>query len=265
MTQDKIDFKSDLLSGQKRAYNEPRQPYGLFHNSDMIGCLRQQGYQHVKGWREFTDTTLMYFLFGEIMDTNIKTLASWVNDGKNETVENFKKYLGPEYAVKELQIWNGIAFRPDALHRKTNVVVEVKTARSYKVRYGPRQHQVDQLKNYMAVFNAPYGIMFYIIATEFEDPFVQHYVYWDDENEKRRLQDKLLSDKQLLQTAIEKGDPSILPQNGATERKFKKELYDKSTRKWYPIKKSFLCENCQYLQECNPPRQFEPECNERLE
>lgn len=251
----KIDFKADLIAGQKRAYNEPRKPLGLLHNSDLTGCLRQTGYQKIYGHRDFNDVTLMYFLFGQIMDLNVKKLASWVNDGNDEMAEEFKKYLGPAYAVNEVLIWNDIVFRPDALHRLDNVPIEVKTARSPSVKYSAKEAQVDQLKNYMAVFGAPYGIMFYVLATDYQNPFPQHYIHMSPKERVER-KDTLLKNKALLEHAIETKDVSNLPQNGAIELKFRKQKWDPSLREWYPTNESYLCSSCPFIKECNPPTPF---------
>lgn len=252
-TEKLVDFKADLINGQKRAYNEPRKPFGLLHNTDLVGCLRQAGFKKITGWQDFNDATLMFFLFGEVMDSNVKRLASWVNDGTDEMAENFKRYLGPAYAVNEVMIWNGIVFRPDALHRRDNVVIEVKTSRSPRVKYAPKEAQVDQLKNYMAVFNSPYGIMFYILAIEYENPFIQHYIYMS-QDERMRRKDKILQDKHLLETAQAHNDVSNLPPNGATEMKFRKEKWNPSLREWYPTSESYLCSSCPFIKECNPPK-----------
>lgn len=251
-----LDFVDVLIKGQKRAYNAQRKPYGLLHNTDLTGCLTQTAYQKIEKVREFNKATLMFYLFGEIIDSKVKTLASWANgEEDDEIAENFKKYLGPEFAVKEELIWHNMVFRPDVLRRRDNVVIETKTARSPSVKYAPKTAQVDQLKNYMAVFNAPYGIMFYVLAIEYEEPLIQHYIFMSEEEKMQRL-DNILRDKELLQTAIDHNDVSGLPKNGATDIKFQKQKWNPSTREWYPTGESYLCSSCPFKDKCNPPTPF---------
>lgn len=220
-----LDFRAILLDGLRTEYNKPR--IGI-HASDLVNCRRQVAFERIAGHREFTEQTLMYFASGEFQHQKLQSL------------------LGEEFDCEKEIIWNDIVFHPDVVWKPHNVVIEIKTARTDSVIKEPKAGHIRQLKYYMAVLNAPYGILQYIIMNKYDkDLFPVHYITLEHD-EREKILEQLQADGEELRAGIELKDPSLVGHIARNEE------YIQRLPSGYEY--NWLCKGCQFKEECNEMR-----------
>lgn len=229
-----LDFRAVLLDGLRAEYSKPR--IGI-HASDLVNCRRQVAFERIEG-REFTEQTLMYFCSGEFQHQKLQSL------------------LGAEFDCEKEIIWNDIVFHPDVIWKPQNVVIEIKTARTDSVIKEPKVTHIDQLKFYMAVLNAPYGILQYIIMNKYENCFPVHYITLEHD-EREKILEQLVTDAEELRAGIELKDASLV-QHKANDPKYIQKLPSGYEYNW-------LCKGCQFKTQCDEMRAKAGEFQKRTE
>ncbi len=219
-----LDFRATLLDGLRRHYNEPR--IGI-HASDLVNCRRLVAFERLAGKRNFSENTLMYFASGEFEHQKLQSI------------------LGADFDCEREIIWKDIVFHPDVIYKPDNAVIEIKTARTDTVIKEPKTTHIKQLKYYMAVIGANYGILQYIILNKYENMFPSHFVTFKDERERQEILDKLERDALELEGGIVAGKPEYVGHIAADLDYMIKTPAGKSTgRNW-------LCSGCEFKDRCD--------------
>jgi hypothetical protein len=99
----------------------------------------------------------------------------------------------------------------DAVYRKDGLVVAVEIKTVHSDKQTPLAYNVRQLKYYLAMLNADYGILLYVkVGPNIKEHFVEHLVTWDYRNECRDILAKLEADAVELQRGIDEKNPAII-------------------------------------------------------
>jgi CRISPR/Cas system-associated exonuclease Cas4 (RecB family) len=227
-----IDFRTVLLEGLRKNYNIPRTSV---HASDLVNCRRQVCFERIAGKRNFSEETLMYFCSGEFQHQKLQSI------------------LGDDYDCEREIIQNDIIYHPDVIYKPDNAVIEIKTARTETVIKEPKATHVKQLKFYMGILNAPYGILQYIILNKFEGGmFPSHLITFKDERERQEILARLEADAAELQYGIDTKDPSVVG-HIATDWDYMIKFKDKNGE-MRTNGVNWLCKSCEFKRECDTMR-----------
>jgi len=111
-------------------------------------------------------------------------------------------------------------------------VIEVKTSESMNVTRQPYKNHTNQILYYMAITNAPYGKIFYILIghPELDNCFYEYLVKFNHENHREEILKKLEGWAAELAYAIDSRNPA-LAEHAANDRNYIGRLY-RPVLKW---------------------------------
>jgi len=147
-----LSVKEKLLQGwQKRRIAENRKRSEQIHVSDLIYCPRRVCFERLdNNAPPIPDEKKVKYLFGG----KIKHLV----------LEELLEFTG-EFEIEKEIVWTGksgitLVGHADLVHKETRAVIELKTNESTRVlKEGPYEHHLSQIKSYMSMTDAPYGII----------------------------------------------------------------------------------------------------------
>ena len=197
-------------------YSKPRAGQ---HVSDVTMCPRQRVFKEIDPV-PLTDKDLNVFSSGKAVHEAVQWL--FLNNQRRFEKEKYVEYENIEGSV-------------DIYDKKKNVPIEFKTVRSPNIDK-PRSFQVEQLKYYMAMLNAPVGYMFYQCLMHFENKPFRIFKITMTESERKDQLVKLVSESKSLEVAKKAKDPSL-----ANHVYFDREL-------------NWLCKDCPYAEKCQKMR-----------
>lgn len=185
------------------------------HISDLTLCPRKSVFRRVEP-QALTLKELNFFTSGRAIHDVIQTLCK-----SNENRFEIEKEIEHK----------GITGHVDLYDRENNIPIECKSYRTKELKE-PKPFHVNQLKNYMAVLNAPKGVILYQLLMNFDNkPFVEFEVTMTDKERKATLR-KLENLAENMSNALEQKNPA----------KAVHVMNDKDL--------NFQCNSCPYYQQC---------------
>ena len=176
------------------------------HVSDLVYCLREAYYRKTDP-QPHTETELMFFVDGSRRHIAIQELHGKASEVKVQ--------------------WGGVKGTIDILE---DCPVEIKTTRA---RAALPEHYFRQLGYYCAMLNMQRGTLLIQRINNLENPWESYRVEWT-RRELERLRREIREKRELLERALQTGDPKILPKS------------DLPTYNGEPWK----CRYCRYREKC---------------
>lgn len=231
---EKFDFRGYLLQRCKQEWSKVRPD---IHMSRLSLCLRAECFDAQAGKVNVNERKIKYFLNGQFQHENLQSI------------------LGEDFETEKEIKFNGVVGHVDIYIKSLNIPIEVKTTESAIVCNNYKEHNAEQLRDYMAVLGSPYGIIFYIIMGQFNVStfFPQYYIEMTDDERKKRLT-SLIDRAANLQKGIILGRPenvwhSAYNENFFSWRKITEREPDGKLVK-VSRKINWLCDSCDHKKEC---------------
>ena len=178
---------------------------------------------------EDTIRKIKYFQVGQEVHLNLQELLKLEEGWETE---------------KEV-IWQGpvpIIGHVDAIYRKDNLVVAVEIKPTHSEKPTPFDYNIRQLKYYLAMLNANYGILPYVmVGANPKEHFVKYLITFDYKNERNEILTRLEADAAELQRGSDAGRPELV-KHAAKDPAF------------ITYGKNWLCSSCEYKKECDEMR-----------
>jgi hypothetical protein len=98
---------------------------------------------------------------------------------------------------------------PDVVHKASGVIFELKTTSATRVMKQAYSNHIEQLKIYLALLNAPYGKLFYIVlGSGTDDSYFKEYLVELKPGERQKILAKLERDAEEFQRGIREKNPA---------------------------------------------------------
>jgi CRISPR/Cas system-associated exonuclease Cas4 (RecB family) len=209
-------------------YKQTLQKRSGIHVSDLIHCRRQSAFK--------------------VLDPEVSTpnLAGIKNMLVGEAVHRqIQKMLGTDEYDHECSIaWTsktGIIVKatPDIVHKKSGIIIEMKTTSSVKVLREPYDSHLTQLKIYMAITGAPVGKLFYILlGTTTGDNHFKEYLVTFKPGERQRILKRLEKGAEELHRGVTRKNPALVEHVADDPSYFNSLGYN------------WMCKSCKYQSSC---------------
>lgn len=181
------EFLAVLLEGLEEEYSQPREGT---HVSDITLCPRKTCYQKIDPV-PLTIQQLNFFSSGNAVHDAISRLAM----------------RHPDFEYKKKIQWKNIIGEIDLYYKPDNIPIEAKSMRVGEV-LNPKPHHLSQLKAYMAMASADYGILFYQLLHHFKEEPLRVYDITMTESERNETREHLETDAVALERAIHTASPA---------------------------------------------------------
>lgn len=243
------DQRPEVLPALYRALYETYQDNRTgIHVSDIVLCPRKRVFRELEP-KPITNIELNFFTSGKAIHAALQDLAKhngsyeieqeiYLRDDRTSVLglthlmqEIHEETKGEFMSAHNLDENNCISGHIDIYDRANNVPIEAKSMRKASVDK-PKPHHVQQLKVYMAITGADYGIVLYQLLLHFDQtPFVE-FVIQMTKDEREKMLDWLMVELHELRLAIKRQDPALA----------RHVMLDGDY--------NFQCRNCPYLRQC---------------
>jgi len=203
-----------LLNHLERKGLQPRDAHPRPHLGSI--CQRKDVFTELDPARK--NIKDVYFKNGKAVDYNIpvteRTLMYWYDgeavDAKTRAV--FTKGVPGNYDTAAYVEYGDFAGHPDLVDLDRKCVIELKTIDPSAETFLPKEHNVDQLKKYMAVMDYEDGVLWYHIITRKQDSGLwREFHYKLSAKERAEIRNLLLPLGERVQQAYDEKNPYLAP------------------------------------------------------